>query len=98
MTKQQPHSNSDPYGDKLKLLKVGLEQANNLSIQAETRLEELSRQEKEIIEQIRALGVEPDRLEEELALLEGEITALIGEIEELIPWGLLEEAPTAKGR
>lgn len=98
MTKQQPRSNSDPHGDKLKLLKDGLERANNLRIQAETRLEELSRQEKEIIEQIRALGVEPDRLEEELARLEGEITALIVEIEALIPWDLLEEGSAAKGR
>lgn len=98
MTKQQSRSNSDPYGEKLQLLKDGLERANNLRIQAETRLEELYRQEKEIIEQIRALGVEPDQLEEELARLEEEITTLIEEIESIIPWDLLGEGPAVKGR
>lgn len=98
MTKQQSRITGDPYGEKLRQLKNGLERANNLRIQAETRLEELSRQEKEIVEQIRALGVEPDRLEEELARLEEEITTLIGEIESIIPWDLLDEGPAAKGR
>ena len=98
MTKQQPLGETDLYSEKLKHLKEGLDRANNLRIQAETRLEELDRQEKEIIEQIRALGVEPELLDEEINRLEKEIKRLIGEIEEIIPWELLEQGNPGKDR
>ncbi|MEW5953670.1 MAG: hypothetical protein AB1815_08020 [Bacillota bacterium] len=91
MTRKQFPGETDSYSEKLKHLKDGLDRANNLRIQAETRLEELSRQEKEIIEQIRALGVEPEHLDEEIERLEKEIKALFLEIEEIIPWELIEQ-------
>lgn len=79
-------------------LKKGLEEANRLRIQAAARLEELLRQEREILEQLSGLGVNPEDLDREIARLEGEIEALIKEVESLIPWELLEEERRGKNQ
>lgn len=86
------------YIAKLQKLKEGLDRANNLRIQAETRLEELSKQEKDLVEQIRAYGVEPDQLDEYIEKLQREIELLIDKIEQLIPWDLIKSsAPLPEG-
>jgi len=78
------------YEAKIKELKDGLEKAKNKRIQAVTRLEELVKQEKQYLDEIHELGVDPDRLEEEIANLQDQIEKLSGEIEALIPWELIK--------
>lgn len=82
----------EEYTARLQKLKEGLERANNLRIQAETRLEELSKQEKELVEQIKAYGVEPEQLDDYIANLQQEIETLIDKIENLIPWDLIRSS------
>lgn len=83
---------SADYEAKISELKKSLEEANRLRIQAAARLEELARQEREILAQLAELGVDPANLDQEIARLEGEIETLVKEIESLIPWDLIKEA------
>lgn len=85
------NKDTESYDVEIKRLKDGLEKAKNLRIQAETRLEELVKQEKDIIGQIRSLGVEPEDLEEEIENCRKEIERLIKEVEEAIPWEILRK-------
>ncbi|MCF8010585.1 MAG: hypothetical protein K9L17_01235 [Clostridiales bacterium] len=85
-------SPQEDYTAKLQKLKEGLDKANNLRIQAETRLEELSKQEKELIQQIKSYGVEPDELDNYIERLQEEIESLISEIEQTIPWDLIKSS------
>jgi uncharacterized coiled-coil DUF342 family protein len=78
------------YEAKIKELKDGLEKAKNKRIQAATRLEELAKQEKQYLAEARELGVDPDRLDEEIANLQDRIEKLSREIEALIPWDLIK--------
>ena len=84
------------YEARIGELKKGLEEANRLRIQAAARLEELMRQEREILDQLAGLGVNPEDLDREIARLEGEIEALLKEVESLIPWELIGEARRGK--
>jgi len=78
------------YESKINELKAGLDKANDLRIQAKTRLEELAKQEQEIIAQLEELGVKPEELDREIASLEERIKNLVAEIESLIPWDLID--------
>ncbi len=54
------------YEKELSLLKNNLERAKNLKYKAEARMEQLNHQQKEIIEELKELGVEPNELENEI--------------------------------
>jgi chromosome segregation ATPase len=70
-------------------LKSGIERARSLRDKATSRKEVLLEQQKKIREEIAALGVDPDKLEDEIARLEGEARSLAVQAEGLIPWDLL---------
>lgn len=80
------------YAARLQQLKDALDRANSLRIQAETRLEELSKQEKELVAEIRTYGIEPSELDEHIQKLQQDIESLIGEIEAIIPWELIRSS------
>lgn len=61
------------------------EQAKDTRKRAEWRMEELEREEKELNAKIKALGFNPDTLEEEIERKEGEILRLLDEAEKLLP-------------
>jgi len=82
-------------------LKEGIEKARRLREQAAARKEVLEQQLREIEAEIRAQGVEPERLDEEIARLEAEARQALAEAEKLIPWELIqrvEENRNAAGR
>jgi septal ring factor EnvC (AmiA/AmiB activator) len=78
-------------------LREGIERAKRLREQAAARKEVLEQQLREIEAEIRAHGVEPERLEEEIARLEAEARQALAEAEKLIPWELLQQAEDNRG-
>jgi chromosome segregation ATPase len=76
---------------RIKEMKAKLDEAKNLRYKAEIRLEDLERQEKEILAELEALGVEPDQLDEEIARLEREIEQGIEEAWSLLPRELIRD-------
>lgn len=76
--------------NKLSTLKDGLAKAKDMRYKAELRKDALMKQQEEILEQIRAEGVDPDALELEIEKLEIEIGQLAEEVEGMIPWDLIK--------
>ncbi|PWK13939.1 hypothetical protein [Tumebacillus permanentifrigoris] len=76
--------------NKLATLKDGLAKAKDMRYKAELRKDALMKQQEEILEQIRAEGVDPDALELEIEKLEIEIGQLAEEVEGMIPWDLIK--------
>jgi hypothetical protein len=76
--------------DHLNRLKAAIEKGKELRTRALSRKEILEQQEKELLDEIRKLGVDPDRLDEEITRLQGEKDKLLKEIESLIPFELLK--------
>ena len=70
---------------KLDAYKKGIEKAKTDRAKAEATKEQLERQQKEIEHEIRALGVEPEKLDEAIAELEIQIAADMAKLDELIP-------------
>ncbi|GGE24818.1 hypothetical protein GCM10011571_28730 [Marinithermofilum abyssi] len=81
--------------ERIKELKSVLEKAKNLRYKAELRLEHLERQEEEILQELKELGVEPEQLDEEIAKLEKEIDEQIQQAWELLPRELIERHGSA---
>lgn len=79
------------YEKELSQLKENLEKAKSLKYRAEARLEQLKKQEDEIINELKALGVEPNDLEDEINKLTLEINQLFKDANELLPKDLLEK-------
>lgn len=75
--------------ERIKELREALERAKQLRIQAETRLEELARQEGEILRELEAMGVKPENLSAEIERLDREISSLLAQVEALLPWDLV---------
>lgn len=75
--------------DRIRELREALEKAKQMRIQAETRLEELARQEGEILRELETLGVKPENLAAEIERLDREIAALLDQAESLLPWDLV---------
>lgn len=75
--------------DQIKNLREKIEAAKNLRYKAEVRLENLEKQEKEILSQLQELGVQPDSLDQEIERLEKEIKHEIEEVRKMIPQELL---------
>lgn len=76
--------------EQLNKLKTAIEKGKELRTRALSRKEILEQQEKELLEEIRKLGVDPDRMEEEIGKLQKEKDKLLKEIESLIPFDLLK--------
>lgn len=76
--------------EQLNKLKTAIEKGKELRTRALSRKEILEQQEKELLEEIRKLGVDPDRLEDEIAKLQAEKERLLKEIESLIPYDLIK--------
>ncbi|MEW6573805.1 MAG: hypothetical protein AB1374_09270 [Bacillota bacterium] len=78
------------FEKELSRLKEGIEKAKRLREKAAGQKEVLEQRLQEIEAKIRAQGVEPERLEEEIARLEAEARQAIAEAEKLIPWDLIQ--------
>ena len=77
------------YENELSNLKIGLEKAKDLRYRAEARLEQLNKQEEEIIAELKELGIEPHNLESEINTLTSDIQKLFKEANELLPKDLI---------
>lgn len=77
------------YDDKLKELKIDLDKATNLKYKAEAKLEQLNNQEKQLIAELKELGVKPEDLDQEIVKLEKEIKALFEKADSLLPKDIL---------
>ena len=71
--------------DQMKAVKEKLEKAKNMRYKAEARLEALEREEKQILQELAELNVDPDQLEEEIKRLEQEIAEEMDRIWNLLP-------------
>lgn len=80
------------YEKELSKLKDDLEKAKSLKYRAEARLEQLNKQEEEIIGELKDLGIEPKDLEGEINKLTSDIQNLFKEANELLPKDLLEKS------
>ena len=78
------------YEKELGRLKEDLDQAKSLKYRAEARLEQLKKQEDDIIKELETLGVKPEYLETEINNLTLEIEKLFKEANELLPKDLLK--------
>ncbi|RKD26804.1 hypothetical protein BEP19_16540 [Ammoniphilus oxalaticus] len=76
--------------ERLNQLKTAIEKGKELRTRALSRKEILEQQEKELVEEIRKLGVDPERIEAEIQKLQVEQEKLLKEIERLIPSDLLK--------
>lgn len=70
---------------KLIQYKEEIDRFKSLQIKSETRMEELLNQKKETENEIKAMGYNPDNLEEEIKKKTNEIRQLMTEIESLKP-------------
>lgn len=66
-------------------LKENLEKAKSMKFRAEVRLEQLNKQKEEIVNEIRAMGLEPENIDSEIEKLKEEIDLLIAESRKLLP-------------
>lgn len=71
--------------NRLNALKAKAEQGKTEKAKAEATIEGLKKQEAQIVSEIRALGVEPDGLDTEIARLDSEIQAGLEQAEALLP-------------
>jgi len=78
--------------NKLSVLKDGLAKAKDMRYKAELKKDALLKQQEEILEQIRAEQVDPELLDQEIDKLEREIAQLAQEVEDLIPWDLINKS------
>lgn len=79
------------YEKELRNLKENLEKAKSLKYKAEARLEQLNKQQEEIIQELKNLGVNPDELDAEIEKLTKEIEELFNESNKLLPKDILEK-------
>lgn len=79
------------YDKKLNSLREDLEQARSLKYRAEARLEQLKKQEEDIIEELNELDVKPEELDGEIEKLNLEIHKLFEEADSLLPKDILEK-------
>lgn len=79
------------YEKELNLLKENLDKAKSIKYRAEARLEQLYKQQEEIVKELQDLGVNPDNLNKEIETLTKEIEGLFKESNELLPKDILEK-------
>lgn len=80
------------YEKKISQLKENLDKAKNMRIRAEARLEQLTKQKQDIMDEITALGIKPEELDSEIEKLHNEIKELIKKAEEMIPMDLINRS------
>ncbi|CDZ74940.1 Hypothetical protein ING2D1G_0781 [Peptoniphilus sp. ING2-D1G] len=73
------------YEEKLNILKDNLEKSKDLKNRAEIKLESLYATKKDLIEQIKQYGVEPENLNSEIDKLKNEIDDLLDRADKLMP-------------
>lgn len=73
------------YEKTISQLKDNLEKAKSMRFRAEAKLEQLNKQKEEIVNEIKAMGLEPDNIDKEIEKIQKEIDALISESRELLP-------------
>lgn len=83
--------------EQVEKLRKSVEESKSLRTRQEERKVQLEKQQGEIHEEIRALGVEPDNLDQEIANAQKEIDDLHAQINALIPWDLLKAAGGGRG-
>ncbi len=69
----------------LQILKDKIEKGKMTKYKAETRLEELEKQEKALKEDILKLGYDPEKLQEVIEKLESEQKQLLKQIQDMLP-------------
>lgn len=79
------------YEKELNALKENLDKAKSLKYRAEARLEQLKKQEEDIIKELNTLNVKPEDLDQEINRLTASIDQLFKEANELLPKDLLEK-------
>ena len=77
------------YEKELSVLKENLDKAKTLKYKAEARLEQLNKQEEELIKELKELGVAPEDLNEEIKKLTSEIDDLFKKSNDLLPKDIL---------
>ena len=78
-------SNLVDYTDRLQAIGKALEKAKTDRTRAETTKESLEKQRDGIIEELRALGVEPDKLDDTITELDEQIRVDLASLEQMIP-------------
>lgn len=78
------------YEKQLEKLKIDLQKARDLKTRSEIALENLQKEEEQLINELKELGVSPDNLESEIKQLEEKIQKGIKEAEDLMPTEILE--------
>lgn len=79
------------YEKDLEKLRNDLNHARNIKNRSEIALESLQREEEEIINQIKSLGVSPDKINEEIEKLKSDIEKLLKEADDLMPHETLDK-------
>lgn len=79
----------DDIREKLNAMAAALEKARALRSRAEGQKEQLEQERLRILQEMQALGVTPETLDEEIARLEATIRQELEEAQRLIPWDLL---------
>lgn len=79
------------YEKELNILRDNLDKAKSLKYRAEARLEQLKKQEEEIIRELSELGIKPENLENEIKRLTEEIDSLFAEANSLLPKDIIEK-------
>ena len=77
------------YEVKLKELKDNIDKAKDLKNRAEGQLDQLKPQEKQYLEELEKLGVDPKNLEAEIANLKREIEDMLEKADSMIPKDIL---------
>lgn len=73
-------------------LKEQLEKMKNLKYRSEAKIEQLQKRKQEILEEIRELGVNPEKLDWEIGNLEAEIALLLKQVKQALPLEILQKA------
>ncbi len=70
---------------RLNALRARAEQGRTEKAKAEATIESLRKQEEQIVAEIRALGIDPEGIDTEIARLDAEIQASLEQAEALLP-------------
>lgn len=70
---------------RLESLKQRAETARTEKAKAEATLESLEKQKADLVAEIKAFGIEPEQLDDEIKRLQDEITQALAEAEKLLP-------------
>lgn len=75
---------------KVEEIEAAIKRGETVRIQAQTRLDTLKEQRKDNTDEMKALGINPDKSAEELEKLSNEISAEIEALENIIPYDVIQ--------